>query len=110
MRAAGTHVALVDGALAAYLGRASARSRVPAGGRAAPHGGARLAFALAPGRRGRASALGWAIVAAARWRSLLAPFLLEAGFMPSGPGFRLASTNPIDESDEETDLAAPDDI
>jgi ATP-dependent helicase Lhr and Lhr-like helicase len=93
MRAAGTHVALVDGALAAYLGKGEREitpylpeeepqrtERARALARALAH------WAATTDRR----ALGWSLVADEPIaRSLLAPFLLDAGFVPSGPGLRL---------------------
>jgi ATP-dependent Lhr-like helicase len=99
MRAAGTHVVLVDGALAAYLGKGEkdlwtflpaeepARSRVA---RSIAHGLARWSA-----RTGR-FALGWSVVDDGPLAgSPLAPFLVEAGFTRWGPGFRLlASAEP----------------
>jgi ATP-dependent Lhr-like helicase len=93
MRAAGTHVALVDGELAAYLGKGEREitpylpedepqrtERARALAQALAH------WAAATDRR----ALGWSLVAGEPIaRSLLAPFLLDAGFVPSGPGLRL---------------------
>jgi ATP-dependent Lhr-like helicase len=108
MRAAGTHVALVDGVLAAYLGRGERelktfvpeeepqRTRMLRG----------LASALAgwAGRTGRL-ALGWAMADARPLaESPLGTFLLEAGFVRSGPGFRYAG--PAGER-AEPDEAAP---
>src|SRR6185503_17851325 len=92
-RAAGAHVVLVDGALAAYLARGGgdisaflpddepARSRVARA----------LAQALAEWglRTGRAS-LGWRTAGEEPvTRSPLAPYLREAGFLAIGPGFQL---------------------
>jgi ATP-dependent Lhr-like helicase len=94
MRAAGTHVALVAGRLAGYLGRDERelatflpaeepdRSRLARG----------LCAALArwASRTGR-SLLGWDRAdGEPLFASALAPFLVEAGFERSGPGFRLA--------------------
>jgi ATP-dependent Lhr-like helicase len=93
MRAAGTHVALVDGALAAYLGKGE-REITPylpddepqRTERARALARALAQWAAATDRR----ALGWSLVAGEPIaRSLLAPFLLDAGFVPSGPGLRL---------------------
>ena len=115
MRAAGAHVALVDGALAAFLGKGEREiAHVPARGRAgAILGGTGPRRSPRPLGRAHRVAPPWA----GPWprarrsrRSPLAPFLVEAGFVRSGPGFRLASTTPTEGSDEETDLAAPDDI
>jgi ATP-dependent helicase Lhr and Lhr-like helicase len=95
MRAAGTHVALVDGELAAYLGKGE-REITPYLPEDEPQRSERaraLARVLArwtaqTDRR----ALGWSLVAGEPIaRSVLAPFLLEAGFVPSGPGLRLPS-------------------
>ena len=114
MRAAGAHVALVDGALVAFLGKGEREiaAFLPADEPSRSSVARALAEALAQWATltGRAD-LGWAVADGASFAaSPLAPFLVEAGFVRAGPGFRLASTNPIDESDEETDLAAPDDI
>ena len=93
MRAAGTHVALVDGELAAYLGKGE-REITPylpddepqRTERARALARALAQWAAATDRR----ALGWSLVAGEPIaRSLLAPFLLDAGFVPSGPGLRL---------------------
>ncbi len=95
MRAAGTHVALVDGELAAYLGKGE-REITPYLPEDEPQRTARaraLARALAVwSARSDRRALGWSLVAGEPIaRSVLAPFLLEAGFVPSGPGLRLPS-------------------
>ncbi len=91
-RAAQFHVVLVDGALAAIVGRGErelavflpaeepSRSRV---GQAAAHALARWAA-----RSGR-TAFGWSTDEEPLTKSPLAPYLLDAGFVPSGPGFRL---------------------
>jgi ATP-dependent Lhr-like helicase len=92
-RVAGAYVVLVDGVLAAYVGREGrdvpsflpddepARSRV---GRAA-------AAALAAwARRGGRGALGWGAAEPTLAESALAPFLAGAGFVRHGPGFRAA--------------------
>jgi ATP-dependent Lhr-like helicase len=96
-RAAGAHVVLVDGSLAAYLARGGreivtrlpdeepARTRV---GRAAAQALARWAS-----RTGR-SAFGWGEGETPVAQGPLGPFLCEAGFVPWGPGFRLASAPP----------------
>jgi ATP-dependent helicase Lhr and Lhr-like helicase len=98
MRVASTHVAIVDGRLAAHLGRGERdlhtflptdeppRKRMALG----------LAQALASwaARTGR-SALGWSTADGVPLAlSPLAPFLIEAGFVRSGPGFRFAGTPP----------------
>jgi ATP-dependent helicase Lhr and Lhr-like helicase len=93
MRAAGTHVALVDGELAAYLGKGE-REITPylpddeplRTERARALARALAVWAATTDRR----ALGWSLCAGEPIaRSLLAPFLLDAGFVPSGPGLRL---------------------
>jgi ATP-dependent Lhr-like helicase len=95
MRAAGTHVALVDGELAAYLGKGE-REITPYLPEDEPQRSGR-ARALARGlavwaARSDRRALGFCLVAGEPIaRSVLAPFLLEAGFVPSGPGLRLPS-------------------
>src|SRR5262249_33420363 len=92
MRAAHVHVALVDGALAAFLGRGE--REIEAFLPAEEPGRSRTARALANAlaswarRTGRA-ALGWSMGDEPLTRSPLAPYLVEAGFVPSGPGFRL---------------------
>jgi hypothetical protein len=95
MRAAGTHVALVDGELAAYLGKGE-REITPYLPEEEPlraQKGRALARVLAAwAGRGDRRALGWSLVAGEPIaRSVLTPFLLEAGFVPSGPGLRLPS-------------------
>ncbi len=95
MRAAGAHVALVDGQLAAWLGKGEREVRpfLPADEPARSTVGRALARALADwgAQTGRAS-LGWAAEGGEQLaESPLAPFLSEAGFARSGPGFRIAS-------------------
>ncbi len=109
-RAAGSHVVLVDGALVAFVSRGGRevtpllpadepeRSRVA--------GAAARALRSWCERSGR-SALGWtgregAVLA----QGPLAPFLVEAGFVRSGPGFRLASAGPAGRADEPDELEA----
>jgi ATP-dependent Lhr-like helicase len=112
MRAAGTHVVLVDGALAAWLGRGEkeivtllpehepGRSRVAAA----------LARALA-GWTARTSrhGIGWSLVdGRPAGQSPLAPFLKDAGFIPWGTGLRLMpAPRPLEEPvpDPETESA-----
>jgi ATP-dependent Lhr-like helicase len=95
-RAAGTHVVLVDGAIVAVL---SARARQvvpllpaeePARARVAAAAARALArWCEATGR----PALGWAVEEGPSLaEGPLAPFLAEAGFVRSGPGFRLAAS------------------
>jgi ATP-dependent Lhr-like helicase len=92
-RVAGQHLVLVDGAVAAALSRGArqvtallpdeepARSRV-----ASAAARALRAWCETTGR----SALGWAVgEGEALGHSPLSPFLAEAGFIRSGPGFRL---------------------
>ncbi len=102
-RAAGAHVVLVGGALAAIIaggGREVApvlppeepeRSRVAAA--------AARALGAWCERTARA-AIGWAGEAVLA-RGPLAPFLIEAGFVRSGPGFRLAQAAPRREEDDD---------
>jgi ATP-dependent Lhr-like helicase len=98
MRAAGLHLVLVDGRLAALVGRGAGtvhvllppeeplRSQV---GRAAALSLARWALAQA------LPALGWSAEGAPPLsRGPLAPFLREAGLEPTGPGFRLGLRAP----------------
>ncbi len=94
-RAAGPHVVLVDGAVAAVVSRgarqvtaAPARRRAGAVASAAPPPRGRcVRWCEATGR----SALGWAVgEGTALAESPLAPYLAEAGFVRSGPGFRLS--------------------
>jgi ATP-dependent Lhr-like helicase len=106
-RAAGTHVVLVDGAVAATVsarGRqvvpllpedAATRARV-----AAAAAQALLRWCEATGR----GALGWAVgEGPALAETPLGPFLAHAGFVRAGPGFRLASTPQPGAEDEESE-------
>jgi ATP-dependent Lhr-like helicase len=104
MRAAGTHVVLVDGALAGFLGRGQkdlvtfAPAEEPHRSRVLRGVAKGLAAWVAATRRGNAvfvSADGQPMA-----RSPLAPLLLEAGFVRSGPGFRYAGEAPAEEPDE----------
>jgi ATP-dependent Lhr-like helicase len=94
MRAAGTHVVLVDGALAAYLGRGEKEIRTFLPGEEPQRSRVLRGLALALGAwAGRAvrQTLGWATANAQPLaESPLAPFLVEAGFQRWGPGFRFA--------------------
>ncbi len=113
MRAAGAHIALVDGALVAFLGKGEREivTFLPADEPSRSAVARALAEALVRWATltGRA-ALGWAAADGTPLASSpLAPFLAEAGFVRSGPGFRLPSAPPPDEDHEEPDLAAPDD-
>jgi len=111
MRAAGTHVVLVDGALAAYLGRGEKelRTLVPGEEPQRTRVLRGLARALAAwAARTHQGSLGWATADTQPLaQSPLAPFLLEAGFVRSGPGFRYAGPSPepaqIDEPESETE-------
>jgi ATP-dependent Lhr-like helicase len=97
MRAAGIHVVLVDGALAAVLARGEseilpalpegepARTRVARGLAAAL-----LRWALRTGR----TSLGWGGAAASAEYAAVASALKAAGFAPWGPGFRLSHAPP----------------
>ncbi len=94
MRAAGAHVVLVDGQLLAWIGRGERDLQAfLADEEPARSVGARaLARALArwAGRTG--AALGWAAEGGASLANgPLAPFLAAAGFVRSGPGFRMAA-------------------
>ena len=109
-RAAGTHVVLVDGALVATV---SARTHqvVPLlppdePSRTRAGDGAARALAHWCETTGR-PALGWAVEPGPSLaESPLAPFLLAAGFVRSGPGFRLAAAATRDEAQEETGAEA----
>jgi ATP-dependent Lhr-like helicase len=97
MRAAGVHVVVVDGALAAVIARGDgeilpvlpeaepARTRLARG----------LAAALARWalRTGRTS-LGWGGTGEAAEHAALSEAMRASGFVPWGPGFRLARTPP----------------
>jgi ATP-dependent Lhr-like helicase len=114
MRTAGAHIALVDGALVAFLGKGEREiaTFLPVEEPVRSATARALAEALARWATltGRA-ALGWAAADGTPLASSpLAPFLAEAGFVRSGPGFRLPSAPPPEETAEETDLAAPDDV
>jgi ATP-dependent Lhr-like helicase len=90
-RVAGAAVVLVDGALAAYVGRDGRElaSFLPDDEPARSRTGRAAAAALAAwARRGGRGALGWG-AAAPLEEAPLAPFLAEAGFVRYGPGFRL---------------------
>ncbi|MFN8094423.1 MAG: DEAD/DEAH box helicase [Vicinamibacteria bacterium] len=93
-RAAGAHVVLVDGALAAFLGRGAREvsAFLPGEEPARTRAGEAVARAVAEWcARGGRSALGWSRDAASPLaRGPLAPFLAAAGFERSGPGFRLS--------------------
>ena len=107
MRAAGTHVVIVDGALAAYLGRGEKEIRTFLPGdepqRARVLRGLATALAAWAGRAGRPT-LGWATANAQPLAlSPLALFLVEAGFVRSGPGFRFAGTAPEEQAGEAQD-------
>ena len=95
MRAAGTHVALVDGELAAYLGKGEREITLYLPEDEPQRSERTRALARVLARwvaQGDRRALGWSVVAGEPIaRSALAPFLLEAGFVPSGPGLRLPS-------------------
>lgn len=98
MRAAGTHVAIVDGRLAAYLGRGERdlQTFLPADEplRAQVARGLCRALAAWAARTGR-SALGWSTADGMPLAtSPLAPFLTTAGFLRSGPGFRFVGSSP----------------
>ncbi len=93
-RAAGVHVVLVDGVVAAVLSRGARQVTAILPGDEPAR--SRLAGAAARALRHWCEttsrpALGWAVgEGPALAESPLAPFLAEAGFVRSGPGFRLA--------------------
>ena len=96
-RSAGTHVVLVDGALTAYVGKGEGRIELvlPKDEAEPRRSQAARAAALALGRWALATSrltLGWSTEPNAEplTQSVLAPFMAEAGFVPSGPGYRLA--------------------
>ena len=97
MRAAGVHVVVVDGVLAAVIARGDGEilpvlpEAEPARTRTA-HG---LAAALTRWalRTGRTS-LGWGGTGTALEHAALSEALRASGFVPWGPGFRLARTPP----------------
>jgi ATP-dependent Lhr-like helicase len=106
-RTAGTHVVLVDGALAAFLARGAreATPLLPEDEPSRSRVGEALARALFEWclRTGRA-ALGWSADGATSLaQGPLAPYLAAAGFERSGPGFRLPgarlATAPVREAD-----------
>jgi ATP-dependent Lhr-like helicase len=104
MRAAGTHVVLVDGALAGFLGRGQKelrtflpaeeplRTRVQRGLAAALGAWAARTPSLSPFL---ATADGEPLA-----HSALAPFLVEAGFIRNGPGYRYAGPRSEDPGPE----------
>ncbi len=95
MRAAGAHVVLVDGALAAYVGRGEREVWMFLPEEEPAHGRAARALAAAVARwaeRSGRSALGWGARGAPLADGVLAPFLVEVGFVRSGPGFRWAAS------------------
>jgi ATP-dependent Lhr-like helicase len=104
-RAAGVHVVLVDGTLAAFVARGGREVAplLPADepDRSRVAGAAARALRAWCERSGR-SQLGWAGEAVLA-QGPLAPFLVEAGFVRSGPGFRLASAGPRGRADEPDD-------
>jgi ATP-dependent Lhr-like helicase len=98
MRSAGTHVAIVDGRLAAFLGRGERdlRTFLPGDEPLRTRTARGLAEALATwaARTGR-SALGWSTADGVPLAlGPLAPFLTAAGFVRSGPGFRFGGAPP----------------
>jgi ATP-dependent Lhr-like helicase len=95
MRAAGAHVVLVDGALAAYVTKGEGNLSLMFPEEEPRRSQVAHAAASALGRwaalSGRAT-LGWGAAPAAPPLSQgpLQPFMTEAGFVASGPGYRLA--------------------
>jgi ATP-dependent Lhr-like helicase len=94
-RVPGAHVVLVDGVLAAYLARGEREmwTFLPAEERSRSRVARGLARALANwARRSGRGLIGWdSADDMPLARSPLAPFLVEAGFYPSGAGFRLGT-------------------
>ncbi len=95
-RAAGAHVVLVDGALVAFVARGGRElscllpAEEPARSRAAA--AAALALRVWCERTFR-PALGWSGEGTPLAEGPLAPHLVQAGFVRSGPGFRLGSAS-----------------
>jgi ATP-dependent Lhr-like helicase len=95
-RAAGLHVVLADGVVVAVLSRGARQVTAVLPG----EGPSRSRLAAAAARALRhwcettsRAALGWAVgEGPSLAESPLAPFLAEAGFVRSGPGFRLAGS------------------
>jgi ATP-dependent Lhr-like helicase len=109
MRAAGAHVVLVDGALAAWMSRGEREivTLVPDAEPSRSRTALAVARALAEwtartGRHGIAWAVvdGWPVA-----QSPLAPFLKEAGFIPWGTGFRLSKPAAVPTPEPAGDLA-----
>jgi ATP-dependent Lhr-like helicase len=97
MRAAGVHVALVDGVLAAVVARGDTEilpvlpETEPARTRTARALAAALTrWALRTGR----TSLGWGGTGGTPEHAVLSAALRESGFVPWGPGFRLSRTPP----------------
>jgi ATP-dependent Lhr-like helicase len=92
-RVPGAHVVLVDGFLSAYISREQRELRVflPADEPSRSAMGRSAANALAAwARQTKRPGLGWsADEEIPANKGPLAPFLLEAGFLAAGPGFRL---------------------
>jgi len=84
-------VVLVDGHLTAYLSPDGADFQVFLPDREPDQGrlGRAAARALASGEPDGRVSLGWASANLPAVRGRMAPFLVEAGFQASGPGFRL---------------------
>ena len=102
-RVAGAHVVLVEGVLAAFL---AGRGRtvlplLPDEEPARPAAARAVARALRLWCEGQGpSALGWAVGEGPPLaEGPLAPFLAEAGFVRSGPGFRIAAKPGVPEDD-----------
>jgi ATP-dependent Lhr-like helicase len=109
-RAAGAHVVLVDGALAAYLGRGEGdiTAILPAEEPARSRTARALAQALVQWatRTGRGS-LGWRTAGDEPLaRSPLAPYLRDAGFLAIGPGFHLKAPPAAETADPGENEAA----
>jgi ATP-dependent Lhr-like helicase len=95
-RSAGTHVVLVDGALAAYVAKGEGHIELMLPSNEPLRSQFARAVALALGRwallTGRLT-LGWTTEPGESplTQSPLAPFMAAAGFVPSGPGYRLVA-------------------
>ncbi len=104
-RAAGLHVVLVDGAVTAVVSRGARQVAPLLPGEEPSRSRAAAAAARALRRWGEVTsrpALGWAVGdEPALAESPLAPWLAEAGFVRSGPGFRLKDAPPAPPAEDE---------
>jgi ATP-dependent Lhr-like helicase len=110
-RAAGPHVVLVDGAVAGLVARGGRQVTplLPDEEPARSHLATAAAQALRRWcERGGGPALGWAVgEGPALAEGPLAPYLVEAGFVRSGPGFRTSRDPGGAGPERPTDLAEP---